>query len=141
MQSTTIFERSLDTFNRCQAIDHFASEMIQVLMHKLDGNRTLAHGEVNAPDRTVTHVAGYLLAGLAQPHRADEFPLVALKECYHAFRYLQSILVAGRSRGLVQNLLESSLLCRIAEDAAPWPHACQTNSESSRISENFSRTT
>jgi hypothetical protein len=25
-----------------------------------------------------------------------EFPLIALKECYHAFRYLQSILTAGR---------------------------------------------
>jgi hypothetical protein len=35
-------------------------------MHKLDGNRTLAHSGANALDRTVTHVAGYLLAGLAQ---------------------------------------------------------------------------
>jgi hypothetical protein len=34
-------------------------------MHKLDGNRTLAHSGGNALDRTVTHVAGYLLAGLA----------------------------------------------------------------------------
>jgi hypothetical protein len=31
-------------------------------MHKLDGNRTLSHSEGNAPDRTVTHVASYLLA-------------------------------------------------------------------------------
>ena len=35
-------------------------------MHKLDGNRTLAHSGGNALDRTMTHVAGYLLAGLAQ---------------------------------------------------------------------------
>ena len=35
-------------------------------MHKLDGNRTLAHSGGNALDRTVTHVAGYLLARLAQ---------------------------------------------------------------------------
>ena len=34
-------------------------------MHKLDGNRTLAHSGGNALDRTVRHVAGYLLAGLA----------------------------------------------------------------------------
>ena len=34
-------------------------------MHKLDGNRTLAHSGSNALDRTVTHVARYLLAGLA----------------------------------------------------------------------------
>ena len=34
-------------------------------MHKLDGNRTLAHSGGTALDRTVTHVAGYLLAGLA----------------------------------------------------------------------------
>ena len=34
-------------------------------MHKLDGNRTLAHSGGNALDRTVTHVAGYLLAGRA----------------------------------------------------------------------------
>ena len=34
-------------------------------MHKLDGNRTLAHSGGNALDRTVTHVADYLLAGLA----------------------------------------------------------------------------
>jgi hypothetical protein len=33
-------------------------------MHKLD--RTLAHSGGNALDRTVTHVASYLLAGLAQ---------------------------------------------------------------------------
>ena len=35
-------------------------------MHKPDGNRTLAHSGGNALDRTMTHVAGYLLAGLAQ---------------------------------------------------------------------------
>ena len=35
-------------------------------MHKLDGNRTLAHSGGDALDLTVTHVAGYLLAGLAQ---------------------------------------------------------------------------
>ena len=35
-------------------------------MHKLDGDRTLAHCGGNALDRTVTHVAGYLLAAL--PH-------------------------------------------------------------------------
>ena len=35
-------------------------------MHKLDGNRTLAHSGGTALDRTVTHVASYLLAGLAQ---------------------------------------------------------------------------
>jgi hypothetical protein len=35
-------------------------------MHKLDGNRTLAHSGGNALDRTVTHVAGYLLARLAR---------------------------------------------------------------------------
>jgi len=35
-------------------------------MHKLDGNRTLAHSGGDALDRTVTHVAGHLLAGLAQ---------------------------------------------------------------------------
>ena len=35
-------------------------------MHKLDGNRTLAHSGDNALDRTVTHVTGYSLAGLAQ---------------------------------------------------------------------------
>ena len=34
-------------------------------MHKLDGNRTLAPDGSNALDRTVTHVAHYLLAGLA----------------------------------------------------------------------------
>jgi hypothetical protein len=34
-------------------------------MHKLEGNRTLAHSGGNALDRTVTHVANYLLAGLA----------------------------------------------------------------------------
>ena len=34
-------------------------------MHKLEGNRTLAHSGGDALDRTVTHVAGYLLAGLA----------------------------------------------------------------------------
>ena len=34
-------------------------------MHKLDGNRTFAHSGGNALDRTVTHVAGYLLARLA----------------------------------------------------------------------------
>ena len=33
-------------------------------MRKLDGNRTLGSGG-NALDRTVTHVAGYLLVGLA----------------------------------------------------------------------------
>ena len=31
-------------------------------MHKFNGNGTLAHGGGNALDRTVTHVAGYLLA-------------------------------------------------------------------------------
>ena len=41
-------------------------------MHKFDGNRTLAHSGGNALDRTVTHVTGYLLAGLAQlVHRSD----------------------------------------------------------------------
>ena len=35
-------------------------------MHKLDGNRTLAHSGGNALDRTVTHVASYLLVGRAQ---------------------------------------------------------------------------
>ena len=35
-------------------------------MHKLDGNRTLAHSGGNALDRTVAHVAGYSLAGLAR---------------------------------------------------------------------------
>jgi hypothetical protein len=35
-------------------------------MHKLDGNRTLAHSAGNALDRTLTHVASYLLAGLSQ---------------------------------------------------------------------------
>ncbi len=34
-------------------------------MHKLDGNRTLAHRRGSALDRTVTHVAGNLLAGRA----------------------------------------------------------------------------
>ena len=34
-------------------------------MHKLDGNRTLADSGGNALDRTVTHVAGCLLARLA----------------------------------------------------------------------------
>jgi hypothetical protein len=34
-------------------------------MRKLDGNRTLSHSEGNALDRTVTHVASYLLARLA----------------------------------------------------------------------------
>ena len=33
-------------------------------MHKLDGNRTLAHSRGNELDRTVTPAAGYLLAGL-----------------------------------------------------------------------------
>ena len=33
-------------------------------MHKLGGNRTLAHSRGNALDRTVTHAAGYVLAGL-----------------------------------------------------------------------------
>ena len=93
-------------------------------MHKLDGNRTLAHSGGNALDRTVTHFASYLLARLAhlivrtdaagpcahhwnQVTRSQlekerfcsvffEFPLIALKERYHAFRYLQSILVPGR---------------------------------------------
>ena len=88
-------------------------------MHKLGGNRTLAHSGGNALDRAVTHVAGYLLARLAHlivPTDVAgsslesgnggmleeeifgpvffEFPLIALKECYHAFRYLQSILMA-----------------------------------------------
>lgn len=35
-------------------------------MHKLDGNGTFSDSGGNALDRTVTHVAGYLLAGLAQ---------------------------------------------------------------------------
>ena len=35
-------------------------------MQKLDGNRTLAHSGGNALDRTVPHVAGYLLARLAR---------------------------------------------------------------------------
>jgi hypothetical protein len=35
-------------------------------MHKLDGNRTLAHSGGTALDRTVTQAAGYLLARLAQ---------------------------------------------------------------------------
>ena len=35
-------------------------------MRKLDGNRTLAHSGGDALDRTVTHITGYLLAGLAQ---------------------------------------------------------------------------
>ena len=35
-------------------------------MRKLDGNRILAHSGGNALDRTVAHIAGYLLAGLAQ---------------------------------------------------------------------------
>ena len=48
-----------------RVVHRWQSKSIQVLMHKLDGNRTLAHGEGNALDRTVTHVAGYLLAGLA----------------------------------------------------------------------------
>ena len=34
-------------------------------MQKLEGNRTLAHSRGNALDRTVMHVAGYLLTGLA----------------------------------------------------------------------------
>ena len=34
-------------------------------MHKLDGNRTLAHSGGNALDRTVADVVGYLLARLA----------------------------------------------------------------------------
>jgi hypothetical protein len=34
-------------------------------MHKLGGNRTLAHRGGSALDRTVTHVIGYLLAGRA----------------------------------------------------------------------------
>ena len=34
-------------------------------MHKLDGNRTLPHSGGNALERTMTHVAGYLLARLA----------------------------------------------------------------------------
>jgi hypothetical protein len=34
-------------------------------MHKHDGNRTLAHSGGNALDRTVPHVASYLLARLA----------------------------------------------------------------------------
>ena len=33
-------------------------------MHTLDGTKTIAHSRGNALDRTVTHVAGYLLAGL-----------------------------------------------------------------------------
>ena len=87
---------------------------------------TLAHSGGNALDRTVTHVASYLPARLTQlMMRTDvagpcanhsnqvtayssaelenrfcsvffEFPLIALKECYHVFRYLQSILVSGR---------------------------------------------
>ena len=94
-------------------------------MRKLEGNRTIAHSGGDALDRTVTHVTGYLLARLAQlVHRSDvagpgdhsirrrdfsaeleeerfcpiffEFLLIALKECYHAFRCLQSILVPGR---------------------------------------------
>ena len=35
-------------------------------MHKPDGNGTFSYSGGNALDRTVTHVAGYLLAGLAQ---------------------------------------------------------------------------
>ena len=35
-------------------------------MHKLEGNRTLAHSGGNALDRTVTSVAGYLLERLAR---------------------------------------------------------------------------
>ena len=35
-------------------------------MHKLDGNRTLAHSGGNALDRTVPHIASYLFARL--PH-------------------------------------------------------------------------
>jgi hypothetical protein len=34
-------------------------------MRKLDGNRTLAHREGNALDQPMTHLVGYLLAGLA----------------------------------------------------------------------------
>jgi hypothetical protein len=35
-------------------------------MHKLDGNRTFAHSGGNVLDRAVPHIAGYLLAALAQ---------------------------------------------------------------------------
>ena len=62
-------------------------------MLKLDGNRTLAHSGGNELDQTVTHVAGYCLRDW---HNSSLGLLIALKECYHAFRYLQSILVPGR---------------------------------------------
>jgi hypothetical protein len=62
---------------------------------------TLAHSEGNALDRTVPHVASRLLARLAnlivRTDIAGIFRVPAHnKEPYHVFRFLQSILTAGR---------------------------------------------
>ena len=49
-------------------------------MRKLDGNRALAHREGNALDQPMTHLAGYLLAGLTDLIvRTD-----AARPCAHA---------------------------------------------------------
>jgi hypothetical protein len=50
---------------RCPSFVRWKSKSIQVSMHKPDGNRTLDHSGGNALDRTVPHVASYLLARLA----------------------------------------------------------------------------
>jgi hypothetical protein len=61
---------------------------------------TLAHSEANAFDRTAPHVASCLLARLANLIVRTDIGIFRVpahnKELYHAFRFLQSILTAGR---------------------------------------------
>ena len=85
-------------------------------MLKLDGNRTLAHSGGNELDRTVTHVAGYLPARLAQ--LIDE-------DCAHSSQRMLPCLplfaVHTGAWPVVRfgaRAFGEFLVCRIAEDAA-----------------------
>ena len=95
-------------------------------MLKLDGNRTLAHSGGNELDQTVTHVAGYLPARLAQ---------LVIRTAHSSQRMLPCLPLFAVHTGawpvvrFGQELLESC--CFVASQktprTAPWQHPCQSN--------------
>jgi hypothetical protein len=84
-------------------------------MHKLEGNRTLAHSGGNALDQTVTHVAGYLPARLAQLVIRTSHSSQRMLPCLPLFAVHTGawpvVRFGARAFG-------EFLVCRIAEDAA-----------------------
>src|SRR6476620_2099338 len=110
-------------------------------MHKLGGNRTLAPSGGNALDRAVTHVAGYLLAGLAHlivrtdvaAHHSNQVTAIRRRAfwsnifrvpAHSSQRMLPCLpLFAVHTDGLAvagfgARAFGEFLVCRIAEDAA-----------------------